>query len=93
MILLQVLRTLRRLLETVAEVDVDMDMVVHQGEDVDAEIKVQIITFTVVGLIIHLTSARTSLVNLSELRLLTLSYFGCYLLHCCSYCVDLSRRL
>jgi len=43
-----------------------------QGEDVDTEIRVHVIVLTVVETIIHLINDNTSLVNPSELRLLTL---------------------
>jgi len=56
-----------------------------QGEDVDVEIRVHTIMFTVEGVIIHQTNAETSLVNLSGLRLLIVYLVNCYLPYCCSY--------
>ena len=56
-------------METVAEVD-----------NVNTEIRIYIIVFTAIEIIIHQTSAMTSSINPSELRLLILLYiyFRCY---------------
>ena len=68
---------------------------VAEVDNVNTEIRIYIIVFTAIEIIIHQTSAMTSSINPSELRLLILLYiyFRCYLFHCCFYCEDLSDKL